>query len=202
MVGSYSPYDLGNNSAIRVPTILDALSSRYPGLTLDVHAGATIDKATAFNASELEAAVGAAGAADAVILVVGDSACIGTGFGKGSCCEGGDRTSLDLPGSQQALLRGVLNATGNLAGVVPPDGLGWMPYTRPGGPIPVVVILIHGRPVTFDGSGGNWLTPGGGASPTSKAALVSAWLPAEAGGEALVDLLAGVENFSGRTATT
>jgi len=200
MVGSYSPYGLGNNSAVRVPTLLDALTARFPGLTLDVHAGATIDKASAFNFTELGTAVAAAGAADAVILVVGDSACVGTGFGKGSCCEGGDRTNLDLPGSQQALLRGVLNATGNLAGVIPPDGSGWVPYTRPGGPIPVVVVLIHGRPVTFDGSGGNWLTPG--APPTSKAALVSAWLPAEAGSDALLDQLSGAENFGGRTATT
>ena len=46
----------------------------------------------------------------------------------------------------------VLNATGNLAGAAVPADYGqWVPYSRPGGPIPVVVILIHGRPVTFDG---------------------------------------------------
>lgn len=154
----------------------------------------------AYNASDLGAAVAAAGAADAVVLVLGDSACVGTGFGEGSCCEGADRVSLDLPGSQLALLRGVLNATGNLAGLLPPDGSGWLPYARPGGPTPVVVVLIHGRPATFDAAGGNWLLPG--AAPGAHAALVSAWLPAEAGGEALADLLSGAENFGGRTAAT
>jgi beta-glucosidase len=123
---------------------------------------------------------------------------VGTGFGRGSCCEGGDRVSLDLPGAQLALLRAVLNATGNLAGLTPPDGLPWAPYARPGGALPVAVVLIHGRPATFGPD--NWLLPG--AAPGARAALVSAWLPAEAGAEAIVDLLTGVENFSGRTAAT
>ncbi len=185
---------------MRVPTLADALPARFPGVSWQLHAGAFIDKESAYNASDLVAAVAAAGAADAVVLVLGDSACVGTGFGIGSCCEGADRVSLDLPGSQMALLRGVLNATGNLAGLLPPDGSGWIPYARPGGPTPVVVVLIHGRPATFDAAGGNWLLPG--AAPGARAALVSAWLPAEAGGEALADLLSGAENFGGRTAAT
>ena len=199
-VGAYSPYSTGANGPIAVPTMLDALRSRFPGALVDAHKGADIDRASAFNSSQLAEAVAAAAAADVVVLVLGDSACVGTGFGEGSCCEGADRTSLDLPGSQQALLRAVLNATGNLAGLTPPDGAGWTPYARPGGPTPLCVILIHGRPATFDAAGDNWLVPG--ASPTARAALVSAWQPSEAGAHALLDLLTGRENFSGRTATT
>jgi beta-glucosidase-like glycosyl hydrolase len=199
MVGSYSPYSAaGSNGAVRVPTLFDALSARFPAAALTLLRGAPIDGAAAYNYSEIAAAAAAAAGADAVVLALGDSACVGTGFGRGSCCEGGDRASLDLPGAQLALLRAVLNATGNLAGLTPPDGLPWAPFERPGGALPVVVILIHGRPATFGQD--NWLLPG--AAPGARAALVSAWLPSEAGAEALVDLITGVENFSGRTAST
>jgi len=199
MVGGYSAYSAaGSNGAARVPTLADALGARFPAAALTLLRGAPIDGAAAYNYSELAAAAAAAEGADAVVLALGDSACVGTGFGKGSCCEGGDRASLDLPGAQLALLRAVLNATGNLAGLAPPDGLPWAPYARPGGAVPVVVVLIHGRPATCGQD--NWLLPG--AAPAARAALVSAWLPAEAGAEALVDLLTGVENFSGRTAAT
>lgn len=199
MVGSYSAYSAaGSNGATRVPTLYDALTARFPAAALTLLRGAPIDGAAAYNYSELAAAAAAAADADVVLLALGDSACVGTGFGKGSCCEGGDRASLDLPGAQLALLRAVLNATGNLAGLVPPDGMPWQPYVRPGGPVPVVVVLIHGRPATFGAD--NWLLPG--AAPGARAALVSAWLPSEAGAEALLDLLTGVENFSGRTAST
>jgi beta-glucosidase-like glycosyl hydrolase len=199
MVGSYSAYAAaGSNGATRVPTLYDALGARFPAAALTLLRGAPIDGAAAYNYSEIAAAAAAAAAADVVVLALGDSACVGTGFGVGSCCEGGDRVSLDLPGAQLALLRAVLNATGNLAGLVPPDGLPWVPFVRPGGAVPVAVVLIHGRPATFGQD--NWLLPG--AAPAARAALVSAWLPAEAGAEALVDLLTGVENFSGRTAAT
>jgi len=199
MVGGYSAYSAaGSNGATRVPTLYDALAARFPAAALTLLRGAPIDRAAAYNYSELAAAALAAAGADAVILALGDSACVDTGFGQGSCCEGADRVSLDLPGAQLALLRAVLNATGNLAGLVPPDGLPWEPFARPGGAIPVVVVLIHGRPATFGPE--NWLLPG--AAPAARAALVSAWLPSEAGAEALVDLLTGLENFSGRTAST
>ena len=199
MVGSYSAYSAaGSNGETRVPTLFDALSARFPVAALTLLRGAPIDGAAAYNYSELAAAAAAAASADAVVLALGDSACVGTGFGRGSCCEGGDRVSLDLPGAQLALLRAVLNATGNLAGLTPPDGLPWTPFVRPGGAVPVVVVLIHGRPATFGQD--NWLLPG--AAPAARAALVSAWLPSEAGAEALVDLITGVENFSGRTAAT
>ena len=164
MVGSYSPYSAaGSNGAMRVPTLFDALSARLPAAALTLLRGAPIDGAAAYNYSEIAAAADAAAGADVVVLALGDSACVGTGFGKGSCCEGGDRASLDLPGAQLALLRAVLNATGNLAGLTPPDGLPWVPFVRPGGALPVVVILIHGRPATFGQD--NWLLPGAAPDP-------------------------------------
>jgi hypothetical protein len=138
-------------------------------------------------------------------MVLGDSSCQGR-FAQCSCGEVADRTSLDLPGNQLLLLRAVLNATGNLAGLTPPDG-SWVPYDPrqqqpPTPPTPVVVVLVHGRPATFDASGGNWLLPG--LAPGSRAALVSSWRPSEAGALALLDLITGVgvEDQDQRETTT
>ena len=194
MVGLYSPYSAtGSNGAISVPTLEDALRARVSGADVIFAAGATIGSSRP-NATLLAEALSALEGADVVVLALGDSACVDTGFGHCSCGEGADRVSLDLPGTQSALLLAALNATGNLAGAIPPDG-GFTPYSRPGGPVPLVAVLIHGRPVTFGPE--NWLTPG--ASPGSRAALVSAWLPAEAGADALLDLIEGLGNFGGRT---
>ena len=46
-------------------------------------------------------ALAAAGAAQVVIAVLGDTA---SGYGKGTCAEGIDADTLDLPGSQLPLL--------------------------------------------------------------------------------------------------
>ena len=82
------------------------------------------------NRTALADAVAAARAADVAIVAVGDSG----GLECQTCGEGRDRTSLDLPGSQLALLRGVL------------DGVDPARTT-------VVLVLIHGRPVTFGADG-------------------------------------------------
>lgn len=104
MVGSYSPYNaFGNNGAVVVPTVEDAVRASFPAADVTFLAGAALNS-TVPDWAALDAATAAAAAADAVFLVLGDSACL-AGFGLCSCGEGADRVSLDLPGTQQALLK-------------------------------------------------------------------------------------------------
>ncbi len=81
--------------------------------------------------------------------------------------DGGDRTDIDLPKTQQELLD-ALAATGR----------------------PVVVVLMSGSAVAM-----NW-------AQQHAAALVEAWYPGEAGGEAIADILTGKVNPSGRLPIT
>merc|ERR1712176_348446 len=84
------------------------------------------------------------------------------------CGEMFDRSDLDLPGAQLPLLQALV-ATGK----------------------PVVVLLIHGRQMTF--GRGNTVLNG-------IAALMVGWRPGEEGGPAFWNLLTGVANPSGRLA--
>lgn len=91
------------------------------------------------------------------------------GDSEKSCGEWGDRSTLALPADQPELLRRVLD-TG----------------------VPTVLVLIHGRPVSFDCDPS---TNAGGFSsfldyPNLKAVL-SAWRPGEEGGVAIVNALRG-----------
>ena len=76
------------------------------------------------NTSGFAAAIAAAAAADIVLFVGGDSG--GLGWNKNTCGEDDDRADLDLPGVQSDLLDALL-----LTGT------------------PLVLVLVHGRPVTF-----------------------------------------------------
>jgi hypothetical protein len=89
------------------------------------------------------------------------------GDGDRTCGEAQDRTEIDLPGAQPELLA-ALAATGT----------------------PVVALLIHGRPVTFQRLD---LLP-------KLSAVVAAWRPGAQAGPGLWSLLTGEENFSGRLA--
>jgi hypothetical protein len=89
------------------------------------------------------------------------------GDGDRTCGEAQDRTTIELPGTQPELLSAIAD-TG----------------------VPVVAVLIHGRPVSFERL--NLLS--------KLSAVVAAWRPGAQGGPALWSLLTGQENFSGKLA--
>jgi len=115
--------------------------------------------------SGFAAAVAAARAADVVLFVGGDSG--GLGWNLNTCGEDDDRSDLDLPGVQ-----------GDLVAALADTG------------VPVVLALIHGRPVTFVRN--NLLA--------RVAAVFAMFRPGEQGGPALMDLLLGRASPSGRLA--
>lgn len=98
MMGGYAP------DYVSVPTVEDAVRSAFPSASVTFLAGAAINSTTPDWAA-LDAATAAAAASDAVLVVLGDSACEGTPFGVCTAGEGADRVGLDLPGTQQALLK-------------------------------------------------------------------------------------------------
>eukprot|EP00041_Stephanoeca_diplocostata_P013637 m.240352 g.240352 ORF g.240352 m.240352 type:complete len:814 (+) comp19412_c0_seq2:86-2527(+) len=125
-------------------------------------------------------AVALAAVADVTVLVLGDSSTVMAGdpalhHETGTCGEHFDRDSLDPPGAQMELLTAVLNVTKN-----------------------VIVVLIHGRTVTFGASRGyNY-----NAAFDQSAAVLAAWRPGEEAGTAVWNILNGTVNPSGRTAHT
>jgi beta-glucosidase len=106
-------------------------------------------------------AVRAVEGADVAIAVMGDRSGLTLDCTSG---ESRDRARLNLPGVQEDLLRDLV-ATG----------------------VPVILVLLSGRPVTFDDE--LW---------DSLEAVLEAWLPGQEGGRAIADVLFGDVNPSGR----
>ncbi|MDN4639448.1 glycoside hydrolase family 3 N-terminal domain-containing protein [Agreia sp. PsM10] len=100
-----------------IPTVGEALRSRYPGARIDVQLGCAVE---GDDRTGIAAAVESARSSDVAVVVVGDRAGL---FGRGTVGEGNDVESLELPGVQRDLVEAVV-ATGT----------------------PVIVIVLSGRP--------------------------------------------------------
>jgi beta-glucosidase len=112
--------------------------------------------------TDFSSAVAAAQGSAVTVIVVGEPA--------GDSGEASSRTSLDLPGQQEALISQIA-ATGK----------------------PYVVVLMNGRPLTIPELGGDPTTHAGGAP-----AMLEAWYPGTTGGTAIANALFGTYDPSGK----
>jgi beta-glucosidase len=111
----------GTPLGFEIPTVGDALRSRYPDARIALHEGCAVE---GDDRSGIGAAVESARSSDLAIVVVGDRAGL---FGRGTVGEGNDVESLELPGAQRQLIEAVVG-TGT----------------------PVVVVVLSGRPYAID----------------------------------------------------
>ena len=158
-VGPYS------SMGAEIKTIQGVLSAGWKGTKLAYSQGATPDANA--NETQIAAAVALASSvpcADlgAIILTLGDS--------EKTCGEWMDRSDLDLPGGQEALLNAILSAKS--AGKICQS-------------TPIIGVLISGRPVSFSiqSNGVNLLN--------GMDALLWAGRPGEEGAQAILDVIAG-----------
>jgi beta-glucosidase len=100
-----------------------------------------------------------------------DVAIVAVGDSLKTCGEWLDRDSLDLPGAQLALLQALVANASST---------------------PIVLVLVNGRAASFGPA--NALLGG-------MAAVVEAWRPGEMGAQAIVDILSGKVNPSGKLAS-
>ena len=126
MVGCYSfPSHVGVRypelpMGIDMPTIRAALATEFAGSSIEYSLGCPVREQ---DTSGIEAAIESARAADVAIVVLGDLAGL---FGRGTSGEGCDAESLELPGSQAALLEALLDSG-----------------------TPVIVVTMSGRPYSL-----------------------------------------------------
>ena len=183
MIGGYSDLgggDMAQDNHAHIVTMLEAVQQGVAAAALNIsisyNHGVHVGQ---LDTSGIGPAQTAANQSDLAIVVVGDSS-EGVGYnGSASCGEGADRPSIDLAGVQLDLLDAVLS-TGT----------------------PTIVVLVHGRPVSFGQDHGGAVTSKFGSLPLYMRmnALVAAWRPGVEGGHALWSLLTGAESFSGRLA--
>ena len=177
MLGGYSGEVSHGGTKEAVATIADAVRAEPGTRAVSVGAGGNPCNTTVDGVA-VASAVAMAKASELALVVIGDSG----GLVCQTCGEGRDRTSLELPGSQLALLTAVLG------GVDPAK-------TR------VAVILIHGRPITFgaDPACGR-LQPCHNALLRHPAlgAVIAAFRPGQFGAKGLLDLVVGREPFVGK----
>lgn len=142
------------------PTAVSLLAAAYNG-SLPAHVSVSYYPGTkSWTSNDTSGFAEAVAAAKEADVVVA-----AVGDGDRTCGEAQDRTNIELPGVQPELLSAIAD-TG----------------------IPVVAVLIHGRPVSFERL--NLLS--------KLSAVVAAWRPGAQGGPALWSLLTGQENFSGK----
>lgn len=135
---------------VPVPTIVEALRDELAGTQIHYEQGCGVQDP---DRSGFPAALDAAKSADLCVVVVGDLAGL---FGNGSSGEGSDAEDLRLPGVQADLVEELL-ATG----------------------VPVVVVVVSGRPYALGGVAGR------------AAGLIQAFMPGEEGGAAIAGVLSG-----------
>lgn len=153
MIGSWSA--AGERSGKPV-SVREALEARFGGsVQVEYARGAGYGFEDAGDTSGFDEALRVARAADLVIAVMGER--------WDMSGEAASRTSLDLPGAQQALLEQLV-ATGK----------------------PVVLVLMNGRPLALE-----W-------ADENVPAILEAWYPGTMGGHAIVDVLFGDYNPSGK----
>ncbi len=157
MIGSWSAAGDRNEKPV---TVREALAARFgESVRVDYARGAGYGFEDADDHSGFADALAAARAADVVIAVMGER--------WDMSGEAASRTSLDLPGAQQALLEELVR-TGT----------------------PVVLVLMNGRPLALEWANEN--VP----------AILEAWYPGTMGGHAVVDVLFGNYNPSGKLPVT